>query len=119
MAAQKRADRAECGGKPAKGSKAHKTDKPGKPVDGPEGYEVAKKFKGYNLEELGLPREAWPFKGKAYKGKHSYTINYGYAAANLKHVERVKDLPINACKTSPSAEKPRHWKCFASSRRTT
>ena len=32
-------------------------------------------FKEYNLKELGLPREAWPNKKKAYAGRHGYTIS--------------------------------------------
>ena len=82
MAATKRADREKvaCTKKPEKKSK---DVRPGKKVDGTEQYEVTHLFKGYNVEKMGLPREAWPFKGREYKGKHSYTVNFGPAVPNL------------------------------------
>ena len=92
MAAQKRADRDANRGKPSKPTEGSKSENVrGKKVDGPEGHEVTNAFKGYNVEELGIPREAWPFKDREYKGKHSYTVNFGPAAAKFKLNERVID----------------------------
>lgn len=31
-------------------------------------------FRGFNLKELQIPKEAWPLKDKEYNGKKGYTI---------------------------------------------
>ena len=39
-----------------------------------EVVERISKFREFDLEELGLPKECWPLQGKEYAGRKGYTV---------------------------------------------
>ncbi len=68
--------RAQAPPKPSKKTKkvkkAHLKDVAEHPSGGD--LEVKGEFKGFDLEKLGVPKEAWPLSSKTYKGNLGYTL---------------------------------------------